>query len=146
MTILDKIRRLTNELDRWEETDSQNREREKFLILNGLTDMVLVIDQEGFIKFANPASYRIAGYDPIELQGKNVTILMSKEDEIAHNTKIDNYVHGGHSPLVMGKGRNIKVKHKNGGYVNAHIYVGELCEDGACLFIGIIHKVNGCGE
>lgn len=141
MSNIEKIKQLSVALDQWEKIETKARERELFLVLNGFTDMVVVADIDGKIVFANESSYRVLGYDPTELSGKNVTILMSSTDALTHTKKMNEYTTNKPSQIV-GKGREVIAKHKEGYGVPVFINVGQFQEQNHKYFIGILHKIR----
>jgi PAS domain S-box-containing protein len=111
------------------------------MILNGLTDMVIVTNSEGIIRFANPASFRVLGYEPNELIGQSLDSLVVNKD-IKHKKFISDYINEGYHREIICSGRLGNARHKNGLTVPIYLYVGEMQEKLTHLFVGVIHKVN----
>lgn len=135
---LEKIKELTESLNEAEKMEAQRRQRAMFLLLNGITDMVFVADSKGIIKFANPSSYRVLGYDPHDLVGQPIDTIMSEEDaayQLETINKMDTEAE------VIGYGKDIVCKTKDGCNTKAHLYLGELKDNNVHLFIGVLHKV-----
>lgn len=124
---LEKIKQMTSVLDELDEFYASNKEREVELLANALTDMVLVLESDGTIKYANPSSYRVLGYDPTELIGKNVSCLVGEKLDIVGlvNTTIDTNVHN-----------------KYGESQHIFVYVGELKDVNFHLYLTIIKKAQ----
>jgi PAS domain S-box-containing protein len=131
---LDKLKVLSAELDTWE----HSVQRETFLLLNGFTDMVVVTDNKGIIKFANPSSFRVLGYDPVELIGQSIDVLT--HGDVNHKERIDDYLERKISKIV-GVGRSVMAKHKKGASVPVYLYIGELKGEDEHMFVGVVHKV-----
>ena len=51
------------------------------LLLQGITDGIVMLDVDGYISFSNPAVTAITGYSPNELLNKHLTIFYSSGDE-----------------------------------------------------------------
>lgn len=131
---LERLKEISKELDSWEHTV----QRETFLLLNSFTDMVLVTDKTGLIKFANPSSFRILGYDPVDLLDKSVDILTF--GGVDHEFKIGEYLRTQASKII-GVGRTVVARNKAGHEVPVYIYVSEFKNNGESLFIAVLHKV-----
>ena len=74
---------------------------------------MVVIDEQGVVQSFNPAAERLFGYDPGEVVGLNVTVLMPERDRSVHDGYIWNYRHGA-DRNVIGKGRVLKGRRKDG--------------------------------
>src|SRR6202167_542507 len=58
------------------EEDLRSSEEKHRVIVEAAHDVVVSMDEEGAILLANPATRRIFGYDPVEIVGKPMTMLM----------------------------------------------------------------------
>jgi PAS domain-containing protein len=58
------------------EEDLRISEEKHRVIVEAANDAVVSMDEEGAILLANPATRRIFGYDPVEIVGKPMTMLM----------------------------------------------------------------------
>ena len=61
-------------------------------VLNTAVDGILTIDERGVIESANPAVGRLFGYDPAELIGRNISMLMPADHARAHDGYIERYL------------------------------------------------------
>ena len=73
-------------------------------IIDAAIDGIITIDDKGIIETVNPAAARLFGYDPSEIIGENVKILMPEPDKSLHDSYIENYHRTG-IPQIIGKGR-----------------------------------------
>ena len=122
---LSKLRAKTKELNIIEQQSSIDKERELLLLMRALTDMVIVVDETGLIKYANPSTYRVLGYDPIELVGKEFGIVGKDIDVLAN---VDEHL----KATFAGKTKDVDVD----------IYIGELKDLRFHLFIVVIKGGN----
>lgn len=136
--VLDKIKALTESLDKHEIADSARRQQSMLLLLECITDMVFVTNVDGTIKFANPSSYKTCGYTPEELVGQNVQLFMSDDDVDSYGSCLRNI---NEKDEILGCARDIVIKTKDNEFVSAHLYLGELKEDTSHLYIGVLHRV-----
>ena len=82
-------------------------------ILNTAVDGILTIDERGIIESANPAAGRLFGYDPAELIGRNISMLMPAAHAKAHDGYIERYLRTGEA-RVVGIGREVEGLRRDG--------------------------------
>lgn len=112
------------------------------LTLDALVDGVITIDQDGIIMSCNPAIYRMFGYQPSELKGKNVSILMPPQESASHQQYVKRYILT-HEPHVIGRGRDVQGVTKAGVEFPLHISVTELPgEQQQKFFVGCMHDLT----
>ena len=103
---------------------------------------MVVIDSSGTVLLYNAACERLFGYSAEEVLGNNVTLLMTPLDRRDHDTYIRNYLRSG-TARVIGIGRDVTGRRKDGSTVPIRLSVGELRDDdGAPLFIGTLHDLS----
>ena len=76
-------------------TDIDDRERAEQalrVVVETATDAVVSADESGAIQFANPATTRVFGYDPAELIGKPLTVLMPEFMRKLHENGFRRYL------------------------------------------------------
>jgi len=106
---------------------------------------VVHINHQGIIQAVNRRISLMLGYEEQELVGSNVSVLMPGHVACLHDHYLANYRHdqrqntGGESS-VLGVGRELEAKHKNGQIVPIHLAVSEIEIDGSSHpeFVGII--------
>jgi two-component system sensor kinase FixL len=110
-------------------------------IIDSAADGVIVIDGHGIIESFNSAAERLFGYRRQEVVGKNVSILMPPPDSDRHDRYIATYLAGG-PPKIIGKGRQVTARRKNGETFPARLAVSEASVDGQTRFTGIVHDLT----
>jgi PAS domain S-box-containing protein len=112
-------------------------------ILDSAVDAILSIDETGVIESVNPATERIFGYAGGELLGRNVRMLMAEPDRSRHDAYIGNYLGTGQAKII-GIGREVTGRRKDGSNVSLHLSVGEfkLRSDGSRHFTGILRDIS----
>lgn len=121
-------------------------EEQKQLVIstvNGLLDGVITIEQHGKILAGNPTVTRLLGYSMEELIGCNVSMLMPEPDASAHDGYLARYMAGGEARIV-GIGRKVKARHKDGHLIPVHLSVTELPrgKDKMRRFVGCLHDLT----
>lgn len=110
-------------------------------LVEEITDAVLIINKRGIIQEANPSAKKMFGYTPDELSGHNVSILMPEPDQNNHDRYIQHYLKTGEK-RVIGQGREVQAKRKDGIIFPVFLSVSEARYDGVRLFVGIIRDLS----
>jgi PAS domain S-box-containing protein len=110
-------------------------------LLSSAVDGIIVIDHNGLIATVNPAAARLFGYDVSEFIGRNVKFLMTQEHQPNHDGYLKNYNTTGHKKII-GIGREVTGRRKDGSVFPMHLSVGEFEENGEKFFTGIIHDLT----
>src|SRR5688572_13928064 len=96
-------------------------------------DGIIVINSKGLIKAFNPAAERLFGYRTEEVLGQNVKLLMPSPDREQHDRYIANYLET-RVPRIIGTGREVRGRRKDGSTFPLHLSVGQMEVDGQPAF------------
>jgi two-component system, LuxR family, sensor kinase FixL len=110
-------------------------------IIDAAIDGIITIDDKGIIETVNPAAARLFGYDPSEIIGENVKILMPEPDKSLHDSYIENYHRTG-VPQIIGKGREVLGQKKDGTVFPFLLSISEVKLKDKKIFTGIIHDIT----
>lgn len=110
-------------------------------IFDTAVDCIIMIDSQGVINKINPAGETLFGYNPKELIGKKINVLMPVPDSVNHDTYIQNYERT-NQPKVIGKGRDIVGLKKDGTTFPCHLGINEFMMKGKKCYAGIIHDLT----
>ncbi len=110
-------------------------------ILQSMVDGMVTIDEQGTIHDVNNAVTRLFGYEPRELIGSNVRVLMPEPDRSRHDSYMHNYLTTGESK-ILGKGREVMARRKDGTLFPVLLTLGESFEGKERMFVGILHDVS----
>ena len=110
-------------------------------VVDTLEDGVVVIDESGCIESINPAALRLFGYQPDELIGKNVSSLIPEPDRSKHEKQNSHDTIGG-TTLVIGVGREVHARRKDGSTFPVELSVVEMRLGGERHFTGIIRDIS----
>ena len=112
-------------------------------IVESASDAIITIDESSTILSANPAVSRMFGYEPDELIGRNLAILMPGDLRAKH-------VEGLRKHLEEGTHVQRKVRfpglRKDGTLVHLEISYGEYVGESGSEFIGVIRDVTAEAE
>ena len=109
--------------------------------INSAVNAIIIIDDHGIIQRVNPATEKMFGFDAAELVGQNVRVLMPAYHGDAHDGYLRNYLTTGHRKII-GIGREVEGRRKDGRVFPMHLSVGEFEADGDRYFVGTIHDIS----
>jgi two-component system sensor kinase FixL len=110
-------------------------------IINTAIDGIITIDSRGIIETVNPAAARIFGYEPVEIIGQNVKMLMPEPDRSQHDSYLENYHRTGIAQII-GKGREVLGRRKDGTVFPFLLSISEVNLHDKQIFTGIIHDIT----
>ncbi len=109
--------------------------------MNTVLDGLIIIDYLGIIHAFNPSAVRIFGYQPNEVLGKNIKMLMPEPYQSAHDSYLTNYLES-HTPKVIGIGREVKGRRKNGEIFPMDLGVNEMNVNDMVMFVGTVRDIT----
>ncbi len=121
-------------------SNNSNSDNSKRLqaIFEGAVDGIITISERGIIESLNPAAAILFGYAPSEVVGKNIHVLMPEPHHSKHDGYLDKYSKGG-SKNIIGVGRELLGKRKDGSLFPFFLSVSEVILDDKKIFTGFIH-------
>lgn len=118
------------------------RSEERFRkVVDTAIDGMILIDGSGHIKLYNPACEALFGYAPEEVLGQNISMLMPEPDRSGHDGYLRHHLQTGEQRII-GVGRDVLGRRKNGTVFPFALAVGSFEEDGASMFVGVIHDLT----
>lgn len=114
-------------------------------IIDTAIDGIITIDQRGIIETLNPAAAAIFEYEPSEVIGNNISILMPEPDRSNHDTYIHNYQSTGVKKII-GIGREVLGRKKSGTTFPFLLSVSEVVLKDKIIYTGIIHDITELKE
>jgi len=124
-----------------ESEDLARREARLRAILDNAIDGIATIDEHGTVESFNPAAERIFGYTTEEVVGRNINLLMPEPDRDRHDGYVNNYLTTGEAKII-GRGREVAGRHKDGHEVPIELAVADSSIDGERRFTGIMRDVS----
>lgn len=110
-------------------------------IFNTVIDGIITINRRGLIESINPAAADLFGYEPLEVIGQNVKVLMPEPYHKEHDGYIHNYESTGHKKII-GIGREVKGHRKDGSVFPFFLSVSEVQLEDRIIYTGIIHDIS----
>lgn len=134
-----KLRSLSRALSiQWRLDDALRRVE---VVSDSLIDCVITIDEHAIIQSANLATEKVFGYRREEMIGQNVNLLMAEPHHSAHDGYVGRYVGGG-PPRIIGIGREVPARRKDGSLFDAELGITATQHDGRQLFIGLVRDIS----
>lgn len=110
-------------------------------LVESAVDAILTIGSDGIIRHANRSATRMLGYHQAELLGHNVNMIMPDIYARHHDEYIRNYLQTGEKHII-GIGREVVVRKKNGDTLPVHLSISEVNMDGARYFSGVLRDIS----
>ncbi len=123
--------------------EAQVRTGEEFhrVVVETASDAVVSIDHRGDILLANHATTRIFGYEPSELIGQPLTILMPEYLRDLHKAGLKRYQETSHRHINWQSTELIGLR-KNGEEFPVEVSFGEVISNGHRVFTGFIRDIS----
>ena len=131
--LADEVRERTSEL-------ATNEARTR-AVLHTMADGVVQIDAAGTILLTNFAVGSMFGYEPEELAGQNVNILMPEPDRSRHDGYLQSYQQTRQAKIV-GRQLEVRGRRKDGSTFPLELAVNELVDDAGITFIGVMRDLT----
>ena len=141
---LEKTNRLLETANRkLEETNLQliMSEESYRVVAESASDVIITIDENNIILFANPAAQKVFGYAPPELIGEELGILIPERMREAHRRGMQRYMQHGNRNIPW-NGIILPCIHKNGTEMQIEISFGEHETRGKRSFTAVMRDTS----
>ncbi|MEO8757135.1 MAG: PAS domain S-box protein [Devosia sp.] len=122
-------------------TTLQRREAHLQSVLDTVPDATVVIESDGTMTSFNRAAVRQFGYEPGEVIGRNVNMLMPEPYHAQHDVYLHRYMQTGEKRII-GIDRVVVGRRKDGSTFPMKLAVGETRSDGRIYFTGFIRDLT----
>lgn len=119
----------------------ERREAHLTSILETVPDAMIVTDERGTIESFSATAVRLFGYEPEEVIGENVRMLMPSPYREHHDGYMRRYLETGERRIV-GTGRVVTGQRKDGTTFPLELAIGEMREADRRRFTGFIRDVS----
>jgi len=130
------VRRMRESANELAASEAHNR-----TIVETMGDAMVTINKSGIVESFNPAAGRIFGYDPDEVIGNNVKMLMPEPYKREHDSYLRHYLDTGEAK-VIGIGREVEGRRKDGSAFPIDLSISEMDIGGRRSFSGIIRDIS----
>ncbi|MBT5774960.1 MAG: PAS domain S-box protein [Dehalococcoidia bacterium] len=111
-------------------------------ILNTAADAIIGISERGIIEHFNAAAVKMFGYEPGDVIGQRVEILMPGSTAEAHPESLNQYVKTGRATTVVGQVRDDIAQRKDGTEFPIQLAVSEVVDGEHRTFTGIVRDMT----
>ena len=111
------------------------------VVFDTMPDGLIVIEEDGLIRFFSSGAERLFGYDRSETFGRNVTMLMPSPYREAHDGYLAAYRQTGVKKII-GIGREVVGRRKDGATFPMYLSIGEIGLAGRRYFVGATHDLT----
>jgi PAS domain S-box-containing protein len=111
------------------------------VVVEAASDAVICVDDAGAILLANPATRKVFGYDPADLIGRPLTMLMPEYMRNLHQGGFTRYLATGQRH-VNWQGTELIGLRKNGQEFPVEVSFGEVNDKGHRIFTGFIRDIS----
>lgn len=105
------------------------------------TDGIITMNSKGVIENVNLAACTLFGYNADELRGKKVNMLMASHDRTHHDEYLERYQRT-HKPRIIGIGREVTGRRKNGEEFPLRLAVSEVKIGDQVIYTGMLHDLS----
>ncbi|MDF3019775.1 MAG: hypothetical protein K0Q92_1078 [Steroidobacteraceae bacterium] len=110
-------------------------------LLEATLDAVVIMDDRGRVLAFNASAEEMFGYRAADAIGRNVSMLMTSQDRQEHDGHVKRYLTTGES-RVLGKGRDVRVRHRDGSEFSVFLSVGRIPRTDPPQFVGYLHDTS----
>lgn len=113
-------------------------------LLDVLPDTVVMVDARGRLAYVSRASRSLLGYEPDELLGLPLSILIPEGHRERHEAFVARYHREGRNTPMSARPL-LQARHKSGALVSVSISLANLVLDGEPLSVAVIHDATVVG-
>jgi len=110
-------------------------------ILDDIADIVVTIDENGYIRSFNRAAEAAFGFAAAAVLGGNVALLMADGDAAAHDQHLQRYRRTG-QPQILGLTRQVQARRSDGELFWVELRTTECWFDGHRLFVATMRDMS----
>lgn len=110
-------------------------------IIENAIDGIITIDEHGIVETINPSACKLFQYEPGEVVGKNISMLMPQPYRQEHDHYINRYQTTGKAHII-GIGREVTGLRKDGSQFPFRLGVSNVNFSGRKIYTGFIHDLS----
>ncbi len=111
-------------------------------VLYMAADGIISIDQDQRIVLFNGGAEKIFGYDPEEVLGKPITVLLPQEMAETHHRHVEAFGQGPDQSRAMGRRERLVGRRKDGTLLNVEVGISKRSENSDLLYTAVVRDVT----
>lgn len=111
-------------------------------IVDAAVDGIFSINTDGVITSANTAGAAIFGYEPDEIIGEKVNMLMDEPHRSIHDQYLERYLTTGEARVIGVGGREVPGRHRDGRTIPLELGISEVKMESGHFFTGILRNIT----
>jgi len=115
------------------------------VLLNCVSDAVVITDIDGTIETYNNAAQTLFGYSADEVLGRSVTKLMTRFDAGRFDKYVERFLNGDSNEIISQGPKEVIVGHKDGSSILVELTLAEFSSDNKRLFMAAMKDINDRG-
>jgi len=142
--VLLKVRGTVNDISDRKRAEQALRDREAYIraVIDNAAVAIVTSDDSGIIQTFNPMAEKIFGYQPNEVVGNGLDMLMPGDTSREHNGYMQSYNESGKGAIIGVGSREVTGLHKNGHEIPLELAISEMQTSGGRQFIGNIIDIS----
>lgn len=120
---------------------SQEDSRRLKALFEMAADGVITMNSEGVIENMNLAACVLFGYELEEMRGQKINVLMGDHDRTHQDEYLERY-HRTQQPRIIGTGREVTGRRKNGEEFSLRLAVSKMKLDDQVIYTGMLHDLT----
>ena len=110
-------------------------------VVDNSLNAIITINKFGIVNSYNKAAQKLFGYEPNEVLGKNVSILVPSPHKEKHDSYINNFLVTGEKKIIDSS-REVEAKSKDGKTIYLELGLTEAFHNNETFFIASIHDIT----
>ena len=111
------------------------------VVADTASDAIITIDAQGYIVFVNPAVEKVFGYEPSDMVGQDLTMLMPEYLRHLHHAGLQRYQETGKKHISW-EAVELPGLHRSGREIPLELSFGEFVRNERRYFTGIVRDVS----
>ncbi len=111
-------------------------------VITNAAEGVIIIDDSGIITTFNPAAEKIFGTTAAQVEGRNISQLMTGEDARSHDLYLQKYLSTGEKRAVDRGVRELSARRGDGKIIPVELTISEMHVQDRRMFIGMIRDIT----
>ncbi len=143
-TLNDANLRLQEQVAERNLAEAARLEGETFIdtVISNMVDAVITIDTSGRVSSFNQTAEIIFGYEPTEVIGQSINMLMPEPDHSRHDEYLSDYMDTGRSTIIDKGPREVLGRHRDGRTLNLELAISRTSFGGQPLFVGSLRDIS----